>query len=323
MSRKFAIRLILFISLLVVINVILDWSFKAFSVHNTLNNMMDKQFAEYDDTLKYLAVGNSHNCINTHILQQSFNYGSPSESFIQSYYKLKYILEKTGKKPEYLILQADLSSFGPKISDRYEYNSYWIKYIDYRELARIKDSKDMLYKWLEGKFFSYVGNYKDVQLSILYRIKMGKVEMYHGYRAHRDYHNFADEPDKQKTAWDKANLILSKEEYFDPAIRVYFEKILQLCQDHGVKVIMVRMPMTKEFNIEEGKLVPEQKLLSEVQAITSKYPNFVRALDYHDLFEDHPDYFFDPDHLNIKGADLFTTRLAEDLKKLDSGGFPE
>ncbi len=32
--------------------------------------MMDKQFAEYDDTLKYLALGNSHNCINTHILEQ-------------------------------------------------------------------------------------------------------------------------------------------------------------------------------------------------------------------------------------------------------------
>jgi hypothetical protein len=315
MSRKFVIRLILFLTLLVAVNFALDWSFKAFSVHNTLNNMMDRQFAEYDDTLKYLALGNSHNCINTHILENSFNYGSPSENFIQSYYKLKYILEKSGKKPEYLILQADLSSFGPKISDRYEYNSYWIKYIDYRELARIKDSKDMLFKWLEGKFFSYVGNYKDVQLSILYRIKIKQIEMYRGYRPHRDYRNFADEPDKQKTAWNKANLILSKDEYFDPAIRVYFEKILKLCQDHGVKVIMVRMPMTREFNIEEGKLVPEQKLLSEVQAITSKYPNFVEALDYHDLFENHPEYFFDPDHLNIQGADLFSERLAKDLGK--------
>jgi hypothetical protein len=323
MSRKFIIRLILFLSLLVVISIALDRSFKAFSVHNTLNNMMDRQFAEYDDTLKYLALGNSHNCINTHILKNCFNYGSPSENFIQSYYKLKYILEKTGKKPEYLILQADLSSFGPKISDRYEYNSYWIKYIDYRELARIKNSKDMLYHWLEGKFFSYVGNYKDVQLSIYYRMKIKQIEMYHGYRPHRDYHNFADEPDKQKTAWDKANLILSKEVYFDPAIKVYFEKILQLCQVYGVRVIMVRMPMTKEFNEEEAKLVPADKLIAEVNAITSRYPVFAGSLDYHLLFVRHPEYFFDPDHLNIMGADLFTTQLARDLDEYDSAGFPE
>ena len=104
--------------------------------------------------------------------------------------------------------------------------------------------------------------------------------------------------------------------YFDPAIRIYFEKILHLCQDHGVRVVMVRMPMTKEFNIEEGKLVPEEKLFAEVQAITKNYPNFVRALDYHDLFEDHPEYFFDPDHLNIKGADLFSERLAADLAEV-------
>jgi hypothetical protein len=323
MSRRFVIRLILFLAILLVVNYALDRSFKAFSVHNTLNNMMDRQFAEYDDTLKYLALGNSHNCINTHILENSFNYGSPSENFIQSYYKLKYILEKSGKKPEYLILQADLSSFGPKISDRYEYNSYWIKYIDYVELAKVKNSKDMLFKWLEGKFFSYVGNYKDIQLSILYRIKIKQIEMYHGYRPHRDYRNFAEEANRQKLAFDKANLILSKESFLDPAIHIYFEKILQLCQSHGVHVIMVRMPMSEEFNEEEAKLVPADKLYTEVEAITSRYPVFEGTYDYHLLFVDHPEYFFDPDHLNIQGSDLFTTQLAKDLKELDSRVFPE
>jgi len=323
MSRKFAIRLILFLALLLVVNYALDRSFKAFSVHNTLNNMMDGQFAEYDDTLKYLALGNSHNCINTHILEKSFNYGSPSENFIQSYYKLKHILEKSWKKPGCVILQADISSFGPKISNRYEYNSYWINYIDYLELARIKDSRDILTKWMEGRFFSYVGNYKDIQLSILYRIKIKTLEMYHGYRPHRDYRNFAEETDKQKLARDKANLILSKESYLDPAIKVYFEKILQLCQSHGVRVIMVRMPMSKEFNEEEAKLVPADKLYTEVETITSRYPVFEGIFDYHLMFVDHPDYFFDPDHLNIKGSDLFTTQLAKDLKELESRGFPE
>jgi hypothetical protein len=315
MSRKFAIRLILFLAILLAVNFALDRAFKAFSVHNFINKMMDDQFAEYNDTLKYLALGNSHNCINTHILEKSFNYGSPSENFIQSYYKLKYILEKSGKKPEYVILQADNSSFGPKASDRYEYNSYWIKYIDYVELAKIKNNRDVLLKWPEGKFFSYVGNYKDIQLSILYRIKFKTFEMYHGYRPHRDYHNFADEADKQKVAWDKANLVLSKEGYFDPAIKVYFEKILQLCQAHGVRVILVRVPMTKEYYEEETKIIPVDKLWDEVKSITSRYPVYQGTFDYHDLFYDHPDYFFDPDHLNVKGADLFTAQFAKDLER--------
>lgn len=323
MKGKSIKRFILFAALLVMVNIALDQSFKAFSVHNILNRRMDEQFAAYNDTLKFLSLGNSHNCINTYILEKSFNYGSPSENYIQSYYKLKHILEKSDKKPEYVILQADISTYGPKIADRYEYNSYWIDYIDYPELARIKGDRTILTKWLEGNFFSYAGNYKDVQLSILYRIKIRKLELHNGYRPHRDYRNFAEETNKRKLAWDKANLFLSKETYFDPSIKAYFEKILQLCEAHQVKVIMVRYPMTKEFHEEEMKIVPADKLFSEINAIASRYPAFEGIFDYHDLFFDHPEYFFDPDHLNIKGSDLFTKKFAADMKLLESGLFTE
>jgi len=323
MTRKFAIRLLLFSALLIVVNYALDLAFKTFSVHNILNKRLDEQFAGYDDTLKYMSMGNSHNCVNTWILPQSFNYGSPSENYIQSYYKLKYILEKSGKKPEYLLLQADVSTYGQKIADRYEYNSYWIKYIDFPELARIKQSRTVLAKWLEGRFFSYVGNYKDIQLSIVYRIRIKKLEMHNGYRPHRDYANFADVKNKEKDAWNKANLFLTKGVAFDPTIRVYYEKILQLCQDYGVKVVLIKYPITREMFTEESKIVAPDPLYREVTAIASRYPVYQGLLDYHDLFFDHPEYFFDPDHLNVKGSDLFTTRLAEDLRAKESGRLPE
>ena len=316
MTRKFAIRLLLFLVLALAVNFLLDRAFKAFSVHNSVNRMMDEQFAAYDDTLKYLAMGNSHNCVNTYILPNSFNYGSPSENYIQSYYKLKHILEKSGKKPEYLLLQADISCFGPKIARRYEYNSYWIKYIDYIELAKVMKTKNVAFKWFEGRFLSYAGNYKDIQLSILYRIKFRKLEMYHGYRPHRDYRNFANEKDRKRVAWNKANLVLSKQGYFDPTIRVYFDKILQICQEHGVKVILLRFPETKEFFEEEIRMVPVGRLYSEIDSIASKYAVYQGIINYQDMFFEHPEYFFDPDHVNVEGTDIFTKKLAEDLEKL-------
>ncbi len=323
MTRKTIIRLVLFFILLLGINFIMDRAFKEFSVHNIINTTMDQQFADYKDTLKYLTLGNSHNCINTHILKNSFNYGSPGENFIQSYYKLKNILEKPGKKPQNLILQSDISSFGPMISNRLEYNSYWIKYIDYFELARIKKNRDVLNKWVEGKFISYAGNYKDIQLSIFYRIKIKTLEMYHGYRPHRDYHNFANEPNRQRVAWNKANVILSPEAYLDSTIATYFEKILQLCQKQQIGVMLIRIPMSKEFYEEETRIVPVDKLYAAVDSIACRYTVYDRTYDYHDLFFDHPEYFFDPDHLNIKGADLFSERLAKNLGEIGSGGFPE
>ncbi|HOX78331.1 MAG TPA: hypothetical protein PLW31_09835 [Bacteroidales bacterium] len=318
MTKKFTIRILLFLALLAGLNFVIDWAFKSFSAHRWVNLKMDEQFGEYDGTLTWLAMGNSHNCVNTRILDNSFNYGSPGENYIRTYYKLKYILEKTGHKPEYLLLQADISSFGPKISNRYEYNYYWIKYVDYLELARIKNDRDIINYWIEGKFFSYAGNYKDFWLSIVYRIKMKEVNMFRGYREHRDYRNFADVPDRQKVAWDKAQMILTKNEPLDPAIRVYFDMIMQLCREHQVKVLLIRFPEAKEFYEEQERLVPVGKLYEEVTAIAEKYMVFNGILDYHDMFFEHPEYFFDPDHLNVKGSDLFTEKLAEDLKKLTS-----
>ncbi|MBV2245604.1 MAG: hypothetical protein KUL83_00440 [Lentimicrobium sp.] len=316
MSKKFVLRSLLFIALLLLVNVMLDQSFKAFSVHNILNKRMDEQFAGYTDTLKYLSMGNSHNCVNTYLLEKSFNYGSPSENYIQSYYKLKHILEHSGKKPEYLLLQADISTYGAKIANRYEYNSYWIKYIDYPELARIKNDRQVLTKWLEGKFFSYAGNYKDVQLSIVYRIKIKTLEMHNGFRPHRDYRNFAQEPNRQQLAWDKAQLFSTPGVYFDPTIKAYFKKILQLCDDYEIKVYLIRYPVSQEFYTEETRIVPAWKLYPEVERIASGYTSYLGTLDYHNLFFDHPEYFFDPDHLNIKGSDLFTLKLADDLRLL-------
>lgn len=316
MSSKFAKRFILFIALILAVNFVLDWAFKSFSVHNALNEKMDEQFADYDDTLKYLAMGNSHNCVNTHILNDCFNYGSPSENYIQLYYKLKYIVEKTGKKPECLLLQADISSYGLKSSERYEYNSYWIKYINYFELARIKGDRSILSKWMEGNFYSYVGNYKDIQLSIVYRIKIKDVEMYRGYRPHRDYKNFADMVDKKEEAYKKVSTYLTKGVYFDQTVRTYYKMIMDLCQEHGIKVVLIRYPMTKEFNDFEAYMVPESKLYTEVKGIAYGYSVYRGMLDYHDRYENHPDYFFDPDHLNIKGTDIFTIQLAKDLENL-------
>ena len=314
MSRRFKIKLLLFAIILVLINTLLDQAFKTFSVHNILNRTMDEQFAAYDDTLKYLAMGNSHNCINTHILNDCFNYGSPSENYIQSYYKLKHILEKSGKKPQYLLLQSDVSSYGKKISDRYEYNSYWIRYIDYLELARVKGDRGVLSKWLEGKFFSYAGNYKDIQLSIVYRIKMKNLQMYNGFRPHRDFKNFANDLNKQKSAWNKAQLINTADVYFDPSIKYYFQKILDICEEYNVKVVLIRYPLTKEFNEEERKIVPADKLYTEIDRMAESCHTYWGTLDYHDIFFNNPEYFFDPDHLNVKGSDLLTEMLMKDIE---------
>jgi len=313
MSRRFAIRLFLFAASLLVVNFILDQTYRHLAFFNILNNSVDRQFLEYEDTLKYLVMGNSHDCIDTRILEHSFNYGSPSENYAQTYYKLRRVMQTTHKIPENLILFIDMSCFGKKISNRFDYSSYWVKYVDYGELARIKHDNNLLVNWFGGRFCSYAGNYKEIQLTLLYLIKIGHMELYRGYHPHRDFRNFALNEDKTKEARRKAELYFSKDDYFDPDMVLYFERLLQLCLDNHIRVILVRIPVTKEFWDEALKIVPADTIYQRVDSIIRRYPNVTRVLDYHDLYFGHPDYFFDPDHLNPKGSDSITTVLKRDL----------
>lgn len=317
MKKQFFKRLLLFLMLALAINFLLDRLYKGFVVHNLLNNAVDEQFEAYDDTLKYLSLGNSHNCINTYILDHSFNYMAPGEHYIQTYYKLNHIIEKEKKIPENIILFIDVADFNPVLSNRFEYNSYWVKYLDYFEIARVKGERKILAKWLEGKFFSYAGNYKDIELSIIYRIKIKHVELHNGYRPHRDYRNFAEEKDKVKAGKEKVGIYLTREEYLDKDLLYYFEKILRMCLDHHINVILVRIPVTREYYQEASRVIPVDKLYQDLEDSYNKYPNVLHVFDYHDLYFDHPEYFFDADHLNPKGSDLFTIRLKEDLKSLN------
>jgi len=313
MSKKLIYRLILFIATLVAVNFILNGLYKTFVVHNILNRAKDQQFAEYADTLKYLAMGNSHNCVNTFILENSFNYGAPGESYIQSYYKLKYILEETNKKPENVILFIDMSSFNGVLGDRLEYNSYWIKYINYFELARVKNDRKVLNKWVEGRFFSYAGNYKDIKLSFVYLVKIKELNLHNGYRPHRDFKNFTDVKNKYREAKKKVDIYLKRDSYFDPVLQYYFESILELCLENDINVILVRIPVTKEYYEEASIGIPLSDLYGKIEDSYRKFDNVSMVLDYHDLYFDHPEYFFDADHLNPRGSDLFTTRLRDDI----------
>lgn len=77
-----------------------------------------------------------------------------------TYYKLKYILENSGKVPEYAVLSVDPANFSPKAGNTLKFDGYWRKYLDYPALARETGDYDYYIKWFTGRFCAYIGNYK-------------------------------------------------------------------------------------------------------------------------------------------------------------------
>ncbi|MGL5903203.1 MAG: hypothetical protein ACRCZO_11005, partial [Cetobacterium sp.] len=80
--------------------------------------------------------------------------------------------------------------------------------------------------------------------------------------------------------------------------------------------ILVTTPQTYLYNERIGKNNYEERIYSKIRKINELFENKLIYLDYsHDeRFENNLDLFYDDDHLNKKGAEIFTKIVLEDLK---------
>lgn len=105
--------------------------------------------------------------------------------------------------------------------------------------------------------------------------------------------------------------------------REHLEKIVGLCEESGVKVILVSIPVDTTFR--ENKLFNKEQmdLVKNVSRIMSEEHDDVYWIDWYD----NPDFsksdFFNSDHLNERGAVKLTDRLMQFMIEkdiVDGGG---
>lgn len=98
----------------------------------------------------------------------------------------------------------------------------------------------------------------------------------------------------------------------DPTILLMIEKWLQQCKEDSVKVIFVHSPIYIEAN---NKIEDTAAMWTMYRNLANKY--IIPILDYsHDSICFDTSYFYGAMHLNRKGSELFSQRLAYDLESL-------
>lgn len=312
--KLFFQKLFVFILLVVVGNVLLNLAYDRWMYYFRLARNQDEQFKSCPDTLKYLMMGNSHNRIDPSVLGSSFCYITPKEVYKETYYKLKYILEFTTKRPENILLSIDPVNFSPKAENELSFDGYWRKYLNYSELARENNDPGYLLNWVTGNFFSYVGNYKYIYMSVFF-FNADLTQIKNGYFPARNYKNFAKEPNREILGYMVATAYLasySKKSIAGPS--KYYSKILALCKQYNIHLILLRMPLTDEYLKYAGKLVDLDKLDNEIIGITKKHYNDYRVFDFRHEFRGRPDYFFNADHVNPAGATIISNKLKDKLE---------
>lgn len=197
------------------------------------------------------------------------------------------------KSPAFLIQNIDYFTMTSVYG--YEVEQFYPYFYD-REFLHTLDKYEK-FSWQE----KYIPMYRYIGKS--YLLRKSNDNLYKGFEG-RDMH------------WndDALNAIESFYAKVDTTMQTEFRKFLSDIQSNGTKILFVYAP--SYFKVLE-KCENLDDMYDMYQAIADEFG--ISILDYsYDLMCYDTTYFYNGTHLNKKGAELFTTKLAHDI---DSIGF--
>ena len=231
-----------------------------------------------------------------------YNLGIDGRTF--NYQLIRYqTYRRFNPKPKYIIQNLDFLTLDHK-TDPYLREQYFPFILDDTLMSMVADDNEI--SWFYRKiplirYFGYHDEISDGTAAFFGKRIFSQSGMYKGYRGN-------------EWKWDGENLRNLKNIKYskNPIVKKLFEDYLVKCKQEGIEVILVSAPIyykgvEKIIGFEEGSLM---------------YVNFadkyaLKLLDYtKDSICYDSSYFCNATHLNKKGSELFSLKLAKDLKKI-------
>ncbi len=283
-------------------------------------------FEEQKDQIQILFMGQSdmkYAVIPEIIPYKSYNFADLGENYMGTYLKLKYHIDQMPRL-KILVLGFSLPNFSSTRMNWIErrnfslsnYFSYgYITHQDFKELYKMKgftvvsqkiSSFSPLLDRVQLKFFQ-----KNIK-KLIRNQPIQKTVMENGYirvlgsgvtegLAGKRVHGHFDEDHKND---------------FDKDLLSYFERILILCHQRGIKVVTLMIPTTDYYLKHAEKYITKDALYEKVLTNPKFSPYLYKHLDYLNLYAKDHELFIDADHLNYKGATVFSERIASELSKV-------
>jgi hypothetical protein len=302
-------RILLFAILFIGANELIKLYFEEVSVSDHMLVKQEKRFESYKEDLKYLVLGNSRasRAIDTSLLTSSYAYCSGGESNVQTYYKLKYLLETQGDRITNVVLPIGLNSIGLYRPDKNLNSFYWSKYMDYVELMNSTNNfstyssvaiKAKMFPYFEYPYMKMLKEYGEARI-------IGADSIY----------QFGSEEEREELAAD----LLAHQHRFvqiNHAVAVeYISKTIRLVEHHNKQLIYVKYPITNYY-VEASSGYEMDIKQEEIDDIAKTDSSNVLWLDCQNLYSDQPEYFKDVHHLNEKGKKNFTNYLEAYFSKM-------
>lgn len=313
MFNKFLRSSLFFALILIIANAIIDFSYKKIVMKNSKLNARERGYQQKKGNIRTLILGDSHSAagVNTKILgTTSLNFSSSGENYLLNYSKLRVVLEEDdSNKVETIIIPYDLQSVSSYRNNRITDNSYWIRYINYWEELRDQKNWSFFSKWFKGKFFSYTGESENIahyfKAKGIYKIKEGL-----NYRT-RDLSKISNAKER---AEDRANLHFKDAKVPDQLSVSHLQKIYNLSKRENKNLVLVAYPIPQVYREQVDKIINIKEVRKQMTDIRKQNFPEIPFLDFQDIFLERTELFDDQDHLNFRGAEIFSNQLLDSLK---------
>jgi hypothetical protein len=313
--KKFLINLGLFLLVACAMTAAISLANKYFIINAIYNPHLFRL-----GTKDSLAVGASdiEFSLSPEIIKNSCNVACPAENYFYSYYKLRFILKGNPQ------IKTVILGFGypglTQASGKDLYGGKAISFYDrYFMLLDGEGRKTVSgfnrYYLVSLAKFHYglpVEFYK--QTDLLWRVFFNTVDIttypfWGGFQKDMDFFKKIPRQKVDSTIVRHYYIENKMVEKSDVLIN-YLMKIVSLCREKKLRLILLKTPLMKEY----FDRVPDYyKRLSDetLNRVKTLYPS-VEYYDYNS-FSLPDDHFIDCDHLNRKGADMFSAQLNRDI----------
>lgn len=219
-----------------------------------------------------------------------YNCGVDGNGILFQYGRLKMITERYS--PNVIIYDA-IPNFDIMPDDNAKYLNWLRRWHGKHDIdSLINDISKLEVVKLHSSLYKYNGNFIQMLSDNLHPLQEVS---YNGYKPLQGNMKYNPKEDEQKVAeWQPVKL-------------KYFKKMIELCKDNDIKLIVAYSPMFgAKSSLEYEKLT---RLCSD---------NDITILDHYSdtIFTNHREYFEDAFHLNDNGAKAYSATVAHELKNL-------
>lgn len=314
------LRILAFLIPMLAVHAALSWAYMAQVGQAHRVAELDAEFLAESRPLDVLFVGDSHpmNAVHAPLLgPRASNMAVAGEHILKTRYRLPWLLDHSGRDVKTVVLPFDPHLFSARNTDRFEPEAVWGRYVDYVELGQRK--RDLIgygQKWAKAHLVPYAGELGTVQQFVQKR---------RAFQDEDDPSRFVAQPERaqRRPAKEAVADHLGEHDPLDPALIWAFRSLVGDLEERGIRVVLVSYPLSRGYSAEVGRLGARTQIRDQVLDPLLKRHDLL-FLDFEDLFHDHPEWFYDSDHVNAAGRRAFTRRLAAALVRHEvlPGSYP-